>query len=144
MVEEFLADVVSLSSDEYGNYVVQHVLEHCGDDVVSRITSILDQHVSTVPKMAADRVIGSVIAKALSRANNEGSRSLATTLLQDPERSAVMACSRWGYQAVKQALQLTDDPTHNKACAELHSRSQRLNLSRYGRQVARVLSVASP
>merc|ERR1712100_190380 len=139
MVEEFLADVASLSSHRYGNYVVQHLLEHCGDDMVSRITSILDQHVSTVPKMAADGLIGSVIAKALSRPNNEGSRSLATTLLQDSERSAVMACSRRGHQAVKQALQLTDDATRNKACAELYWRSQRLNLSRYGRQVARDL-----
>jgi len=136
MVEEFLADVASLSSHTYGNYVVQHLLQHCGDDVVSRITSILDQHVSTMPDMAAGGFIGSVIAKALSRANNEGSRSLATTLLQDPERSAVMACSRWGHHAVKQALQLTDDLTRNKACAELHWRSQRLNFSRYGRQVA--------
>merc|ERR1719456_1831324 len=39
--EELLTDVVALSSHGFGNFVVLHVLNHCGSDIVSRVVSTL-------------------------------------------------------------------------------------------------------
>jgi pumilio RNA-binding family len=133
LVQDLLTDAVAMSTHIYGNYVVSHLLEHCGPEVVLQITASLQKHVSTMP---ADGYAGTVIGKALSHASKESARSLALSVLQDPERLTVMACSRWGHQAVKQALQLADAPERQKACAELSWRSNRLRSSRYGRLVA--------
>lgn len=132
MVEDLLADAVSLSAHAFGNYVMAHIVEHCDADTVLRLTSILEEH---FPKMAADGYAGGVLGAALAKATNTGRQSLAHALCKDPQHLTIMACSRWGHAAVKQALLLADPPIRRTACAELSRRSDRLRSSRYGRLV---------
>lgn len=110
-----------------------HIFEQCGQGVVSRLASTLTQH---LPNMAADGYIGAVIGKALNHTNNEACISLAAGLLQEHAHMVVMACSRWGYVAVKQALQLVSAFEQDKACSELAHCASKLRSSRYGRLVA--------
>lgn len=132
MVEAFLADAFALSTHLFGHFFMLHVLEYCSPDVVSCIVHILDDDLAA---MAADGPAGAVIGKALSKSTKEGCHSLVTNLLKDPERLTIMACSRWGHDAVKQALQMADSSTCHEACAELLKRSARLRSSRYGRSL---------
>lgn len=133
IIEVLLNDAVELSSHAYGHYVMQHIFEQCGSDVVSRLASILQQ---SLTNMDADGFVGSVIGKAFTHINNEACVSLASSLLQEHARVLVMACSRWGYLAVKTALQLVADAEQEKACSELASCSTKLRATRYGRLVA--------
>lgn len=133
IVEVLLNSALDLSSHTYGHYVMMHLFEHCGPDVISRLAIILQQHVSS---MAPDGYVGAVISKALAHSNNEACQSLAVRLLQELAPVIIMACSRWGYLAVKQALQLVPAPEQEKACSELARCSGKLRSSRYGRLVA--------
>lgn len=133
MVEVLLNDAVDLSSHTYGHYVMMHLFEQCDQDVVSRLASTLQQH---LPNMTADGYIGAVIGKALNHTNTKACVSLAAGLLQEHAHVVVMACSRWGYAAVKQALVLVSASEQDKACKELAHCSPKLRSSRYGRLVA--------
>lgn len=137
MVNELLAEGAMLSTHIYGYYVMQHLLEHLGAEVAMQISAGLEENLSN---MAPDGYAGAVIGTALSKADNAGAYSLAQALLKDPERSAMMACSRWGHTAVKHALQIVDVPTQEKACTELMWYSGRLRSNRYGRLVAGVIA----
>jgi len=137
LVEALLADVVALSSHMYGNFVVQHLLEHCDSDVVARIVSALVKHMTT---FAADGYAGSVMGKALRQSATPENLPLVKALLKDPERLTVMACSRWGHLAVKQAMQLADAPMRRQAGTELKRRLGRYRSSRYGRLVANFIN----
>lgn len=133
IVEILFIDAVDLSSHTYGHYVMQHLFEQCNHDVVSRLSCSLQQH---LPNMIADGYIGAVIGKALNHTNNEACVSLAASLLQEHAHMVVMACSRWGYLAIKQALQLVSTSDQDKAFAELMRCQNKLRSSRYGRLVA--------
>jgi mRNA-binding protein PUF3 len=133
MVEVLLNDAVDLASHTYGHYVMMHIFEQGGQDVVSRLASTLQQH---LPDMVADGYIGAVIGKALNHTNNEACVSLAAGLLQEHAHMVSMACSRWGYVAIKQALQLVSTFEQDKACNEIAYCSSKLRSSRYGRLVA--------
>lgn len=133
IVEVLLSDAVDLSSHTYGHYVMQHLFEQCSPDVVSHLSYSLQQH---LPNMIADGYVGAVIGKALNHVDNEACVSLAAGLLQEHAHMVVMACSRWGYLAIKQALQLVSTSDQEKAFAELTRCSNKLRSSRYGRLVA--------
>lgn len=132
MVGELLAEAASLSSHIYGNYVMQHIVEFCGPEDVSHLTSLLEQR---VPDMVRNDYAAAVIGKALSQANNERRHALAQALLRQPEQLAAMSCSRKGHVAVKEALQLAEDVARSKVCDELASRFGRLRACRYGRAI---------
>jgi hypothetical protein len=134
MVEELLSDAVKLTSHPFGNFVMQHLWDHGGDDVRSRLTSILLSHMSTFD---AKGVAGSVIGKALNlQEATTATQSLAHSVLQDPERLTTMACSRYGHLAVEQALALADEPRRRQACGDLKLRWDMLHSSkRYGRPI---------
>jgi len=141
LVEEILPDTLALCSHIYGNYVIQHLLEHGGPDVTSRITATLEENVSTI---SGDGYAGAVLAKALSHASEEESMSLANAFLKYADLVAAMSCSRWGHGAVKLALKLATAPERQQACAELMWRSNRLRSSRYGRLVVSAASDYTP
>lgn len=137
LVEELLAEGAVLSGHIYGYYVMQHLLEHGPPDVAARISATLEQNLAF---MAPEGYVGAVIGTSLSKSTNTGAHSIAKALLKDPERSAMMACSRWGHSAVKHALQLVEEPLRNKACTELMTYLGRLCSNRYGRLVASVIA----
>lgn len=133
LVEQLLTETVALSLHTFGNFVMLHLLEHC-PSVVTQVASTLDEHMATLPMI--DGCVGAVIAEALKYADNEASRSLAATLLQDQDRVAIMACSRWGHPAIKRALQLADDTARQEACSLVLRCADQLRTNRYGRQVS--------
>jgi len=137
LVEEILAEGVVLSGHIYGYYVMQHLLEHGPTDVAARISAILEEN---LPFTAAESYAGAVIGTALSKSTNTGAVPLAEALLKDTERSAMMACSRWGHTAVKLAFQLVEEPLRSKVSTELMWYSQRLRSNRYGRLVASAIA----
>lgn len=133
VVAVLLNDAVDLSSHTYGHYVMMHIFEQCGQDTVSTLASTLKQH---LPNMIADGYIGGVIGKALIHTYNQACVSLAAGLLHEHVHMVTMACSRWGYLAVKQALQVVSPIEQEKALRQLWQCSAKLRLSRYGRLVS--------
>lgn len=153
LVQELLAECTVLASHIYGYYVIQHLLTHLGPDVAACINSTLEQNLSI---MAPGGYVGAVIETSLKKcfsttadgqlltktalqieSENPGAQPLVDALLNQAEYAATMACSRWGHNAVKYALQLADAPLLEKACANLTYYSSWLRSDRYGRLVAR-------
>lgn len=137
LVEELLAEGAVLSGHIYGYYVMQHLLEHGPIDVAAHISTILEEN---LPFTAPDSYAGAVIGTALGTSTNTGAGSLAKALLKDTEHAAMMACSRWGYTAVKLAFQLVEEPLRSKFATELSWYSNRLRSNRYGRLVASAIA----
>eukprot|EP00429_Kryptoperidinium_foliaceum_P071030 CAMPEP_0176057730 /NCGR_PEP_ID=MMETSP0120_2-20121206/28756_1 /TAXON_ID=160619 /ORGANISM="Kryptoperidinium foliaceum, Strain CCMP 1326" /LENGTH=382 /DNA_ID=CAMNT_0017391245 /DNA_START=57 /DNA_END=1205 /DNA_ORIENTATION=- len=143
IVCEIINDSTALSSHPYGNYVVQHVLEH-GPPCAKRQ---LAEHIGRcLPNLRFDGSMGAVVAKALACGEIECRLELARRVLAVPGLIRRMAPTRHGHIAVKLVLQLFEESPieHAAACGALDYDMDTLKESRYGRfLVAYLLSDSS-
>jgi len=132
MVQILLADAVALCKHRYGNYVMQHVLEHGTESWRREFAKILERKLGAV---GTDVNGGAVLGKAFAYATHEDQVSLATGLVSEPGLLVKVARTRYGHGAVKIALQLLSGSGLADAQQQLLAEADSLRLTRYGRSV---------
>jgi len=103
LVEEVIAEAVTLGRHTYGNYVLQHALKYGPPDQRQRLYEILDCH---LPTLAPDSYGSAVLVRALSTGEVSTRRALARHAAAMPGLVPAMARSRHGPAAMRIVLQL--------------------------------------
>jgi len=133
LVEELLTEAVTLCTHIFGNYVMQHLLEHGTEAHILGLTQILTEHGSVVCR---DPHGSAVLEKCFGHASPAAQVALANSLVMEPDKLAMMGCTRHGNRAAKQALAVADLPYRNNALMALIEQKEKLRVSRYGRALA--------
>mmetsp|Transcript_33274 Transcript_33274/g.72620 ORF Transcript_33274/g.72620 Transcript_33274/m.72620 type:complete len:377 (+) Transcript_33274:85-1215(+) len=132
LVEDIIAESIVLSTHPYGNYVMQHVLEHGSLEQRGSITKLLADNASAVGK---DGYACAVAAKALSHSQDKDKQMLALAMYDVPGLLESMARTRHGHIATKLVYQELPDQQRDALRRELTADSGGLRSSRYGRIV---------
>lgn len=137
MVNELLDDVRNLSMDQFGNYMMQHILEygflHQRRALATSLLGCLDKYDK---KICSNECGVAVIGKALEHAPEEERQAIAEALLQDKDRFIRLAMQRHGKVAIATILL---GPEKRKARELLVEHAEQLT-SRHSKQVLKLVS----
>ena len=139
-VGALLCDARVLCTHVYGNFVLQHLLEHGEQAHRRRIVHVLSSDLKAV---ALDRYGGGVLGKALSFGLVEDQRRLAELVLHERGLLSKMACLRSGFAATQRLLRVArcDPQLLASARPELMPRAARIQRTERGRVI---IVAASP
>jgi hypothetical protein len=139
IVDELLADAMTLSKHPYASYVMQQIFEQGTDEHQNRLMEVL---VANAVTLAADSFACAVMQKGFLYGDLEGRLKLASTILQDTGLIVRMARNRRGVQVVKLLMDLFDEgsPEYASIRAQLRDEEASLRRARYGRTVFGLLA----
>lgn len=109
VMDEILKSVRMLAQDQYGNYVVQHVLEH---GKPHERTSIIDQLIGQIVQMSQQKFASNVVEKCLTFGTPEERQILVTEMLgttDENEPLQVMMKDQFANYVVQKVLETCDD-----------------------------------
>ncbi|KAF3970750.1 hypothetical protein CMV_005575 [Castanea mollissima] len=109
MMDEILLSVCMLAQDQYGNYVVQHVLEHGKPHERS---SIITKLTGQIVQMSQQKFASNVIEKCLSFGTAAERQALVTEMLgatDENEPLQVMMKDQFANYVVQKVLETCDD-----------------------------------
>merc|ERR1740139_1532410 len=100
MVDEFVNRSEELSRHQYGNFVIQHLLEHGS---CFRRAGVLQRLLPFLPYLSTHRTASHVVQQALNHSSAEGRQALVEALLQaePPYMLVQLAASRYGSYVVE-------------------------------------------
>lgn len=130
---ELLTEAVTLCTHIFGNYVMQHLLEHGTEAHISSLTQVLIERAAIVSR---DPHGNAVLEKCFSHVNAAGKVALANALAMKPDLLFAMGSTRHGNRAAKEALASAELEHRNYACVTLMEQKAKLRASRYGRALA--------
>nr|XP_009795321.1 PREDICTED: pumilio homolog 3-like [Nicotiana sylvestris] len=88
--KEILQSVCMLAQDQYGNYVVQHVLEHGNPE---ERTSIINKLMGQIVQMSQQKFASNVVEKCLSFGTPEERQTLVNEILgSEAETDPLQVC----------------------------------------------------
>lgn len=126
-----IADVLPISCHAYGNYVIQHILQH--SSLQGELCAALEEHLAN---LSSDVYGAAAVSCAMTTATQASRLSLAKAIMQEPSVLIRLACSRHGHAAAREVLQVVEGPDRTLALRILQHNQNRLQRSRYGRIVA--------
>lgn len=133
-LEAFLAEILEesreLSRHVYGNFVVQHVLEH-GEQTHRR--HIVDMLMRDLLGAATDQHACSVLDKALSYCSQEDQQRLAQRLLSEEGLLATMANFRGGFAATQRLFKVVGGKLLDEARSQIKHRASDIIRTKHGR-----------
>lgn len=121
-----------LCTHPFGNYVMQHLLEHGTNEHKHRLSKALEWQVSVVN---VDSYTSAVLRKALCNSSAEDQTSLARAVIATPGLVVSLACSRHGSAAVQHMLHEMQGDDQTEIQRQLMAQVAVLRSSRYGRFV---------
>ncbi|CAK9081482.1 unnamed protein product [Durusdinium trenchii] len=133
VLQALIRDAQLISCHAYGNYVMQHVLQHSSDSVQEELCGVLEEH---LPALSSDVYGAAVVSCAMSTARHPCRVALARAILKEPSVLVRLACSRHGHGAARDVLQVLEGTDRTQALRILHQHQNRLQRCRYGRIVA--------
>lgn len=133
LIEEILTDALAHCTHPFGNYVMQHILEHGDLAHRSRIARIIEPHVKS---MGADVHASAVVGKAMTHCAPEDQKLIARALVRESGLISQMARTRHGHVAAKLVFNVLDGQDLEQARYQISPDLQNLRGSRYGRFVA--------
>jgi len=136
LVEDLLEYGSELCSDQYGNFVVQHVLEYGCDDHKHRMSQIVAEQIVSIP---GDYHGCSVVSAALKHSLPDDQVLVARAVLARRGLLTRMACQRHGHDAVMSFLNLVNTRERAEAKRQLRASIVQLRKSRYGRVMVKQL-----
>lgn len=136
---EFLQPVIddcqALCKDQYGNFIIQHLLEHGTDDHKNAIVQVVK---ADLKDFAVHQHACSVLDKALSYTNLQN--ELAEEILNSNCLLVEMASKiRIGYTAVQRMLVMMDGSMLNRAREQLSAIRNSLKETKQGKELFRKL-----
>ncbi|GJZ98593.1 pumilio homolog 1-like protein [Tanacetum coccineum] len=109
VMDEILKSICMLAQDQYGNYVVQHVLEH---GKPHERTCIIDQLTGQIVQMSQQKFASNVVEKCLTFGTPEERQVLVTEMLgttDENEPLQVMMKDQFANYVVQKVLETCDD-----------------------------------
>jgi len=137
LIEEILSHSQQLCMDEYGNYVIQELLQRGETEHRHRIAMMLVEQKDNT--LFTDCRAGNVVRHALTCCCQPDQCLLANRLLREKGLIATMACQRHGHRAVEVLLQISGG-VGQKAAGQLSEKIPELRSSRFGRVLVEALS----
>jgi hypothetical protein len=153
LLDEIISHAQELCFDQYGNFVIQHLLEHGNDEHKEKIVTVILRNLRAV---ALDTQACSVLDKAVSYTKLD--KKLAEAILAEEGLLVDISLSRFGYAATQSLCRVfsrSDDVsgqgkgTANKplmeiAQSQLKAMLPRLEQSKHGRAVLSSLLTVFP
>ena len=139
-IDDVLGDVRSISEDPYGNFVVQHILEHGGDEHRGRIVRALGADLRSA---ATHPNVCQVLNKALIYAAPEDQRSLVVAVVSQG-LLADMAVQRTGFATTQRLLEVATGPLLQEAHQQLRADARRIESTKHGLALLDLVSRESP
>jgi hypothetical protein len=138
MLSEIVKDSIALSRHPFGNFVMQHVLEHAEpkhrEMVVGAVyRELADTAMDHLQSPALDAHASNVLDKALSYTSVPDQRRLAVALLAQPGLLVKMACSRHGSSATQRLLMVVDGRLLAEAQTQLTGGSRAIQSKKDGK-----------
>lgn len=140
LVEDLLNFGSQLCSDQFGNFVVQHVLEFGCDDHKHRMSQIVAGQIASIP---GDYHGCAVVSAALAHSSADDKVLVARSVLGRRGFLVCMARQRHGHDAVMSLLHLVNTRERKEAERQLRASLNQLQKSRYGRVMAKHLESQS-
>jgi len=140
LVEDLLNNGSQLCSDQFGNFVVQHLLEFGSDQHKHRMSRIVAGHIASIK---GDYHGCAVVSAALTHSVPEDQRVVARAVLRRRDLLVSMARQRHGHDAVMSLLNIFDTRERADAERQLRASIAQLKNSRYGRVMAKYLEPQS-
>lgn len=140
LVEDLLDAGPKLCTDQYGNFVVQHVLEFGTDEHKHRMSRIVAGQIASIP---GDYHGCSVVSAALTHSLAKDKIMVARSVLARRGFLLCMARQRHGHDAVMCLLNLVNTKERMEAERQLRASIVQLQRSRYGRVMAKYLESQS-
>jgi len=140
LVEDVLDFGPQLCTDQYGNFVVQHVLEFGRDDHKQRMSRIIAAQIAVMKKDYHDCA---VVSAALTHSAQNDKILVARAVLGRRGFLVSMARQRHGHDAVMGMLNLFNTREKAEAERQLRIDIRQLQKSRYGRVMAKHLDLMS-
>lgn len=136
LVDDLLENGSQLCSDQYGNFVVQHVLEFGCDDHKHRMSQIVTKQIASIQ---GDYHGCAVVSSALNHSLPEDKILIARAVLGRRGLLVSMARQRHGHDAVMILLNLVERKERADAERQLRASVAQLQKSRYGRIMAKYI-----
>jgi hypothetical protein len=125
-----LEEALHLCRHVYGNFVIQHVLEH-GEQTQKR--RIIDVLCSDLAGVALDQHACSVLDKALSYGSPSDQLLLAEQVISERGLLAAMATMRGGFAATQRLFRVVEGRLLEEARSQLASQAQEIQRTKHGR-----------
>ncbi|KAJ6806026.1 pumilio-like protein 1-like isoform X2 [Iris pallida] len=139
IMEEILDSVCTLAQDQYGNYVVQHVLQHGKAEERSCIISML---AGQIVKMSQQKFASNVVEKCLAYGSHGECQLLINEMLgstDENEPLQAMMKDQFGNYVVQKILETCDDQNRELILSRIRVHLNALKRYTYGKHiVARV------
>lgn len=139
LVDVLIADALELSVHNYGNYVMQHVLEYGTPAKQLELVKAIEKHLGTIGHVSCG---SAVISAAMAHAGPYRTH-LAQVILEEPQLLTSLAHVRHGHLAVHLVLEVLEGPERQLALSQLRVQEESLEHSRSGRSVVVLLESAS-
>ncbi|CAL9098168.1 unnamed protein product [Musa textilis] len=139
MMGEILQSVCLLAQDQYGNYVVQHVLEHGKPHERS---AIVKEFAGQIAQMSLQKFASNVVEKCLTFGSPEERQILVNEMLGSTDKNEplqVMMKDQFANYVVQKALETCDDEQRELILSRIKVHLNALKKYTYGKHiVARV------
>jgi len=137
LIDSILIEPVQLCTHPYGNYVMQHILEHGSPEHKHIICGLLEPLAKTLGggSLQGSEYVCAVFGKALCHGSPEDRARLARSVILVPRLLTDIACTRHGHVTAKLVLQAADCEHLGMAQSQLAAKADFLRQSRYGRFV---------
>ncbi|XP_020115201.1 pumilio homolog 1-like [Ananas comosus] len=139
MMDEIMQSVCTLAQDQYGNYVIQHVLQQGKPEERSAIISKL---AGQIVKMSQQKFASNVVEKCLTYGTPEERQLLINEMLgstDENEPLQVMMKDQFGNYVVQKVLETCDDHNRELILSRIKVHLNALKRYTYGKHiVARV------
>lgn len=131
LIDNLLAEAISLCNHNYGSFLMQHLLEYGDDYHIKILLNELTQHAAVI---AADPCGVTVLSKALLYPGQEQA-ALANVLAAHPSWLVSMSVWRHGYNSAKISLETAAPHLQRSALKDVLRNHRNLKKSRYGRKL---------
>ena len=123
LLEELLAEVASLSANQFASHVLQSILEHGTGVMRQQIAEVLHINLS---RLATNRYASRLIESALMYCAFSDQEKLVMKLLSLPDELPTLVNSTFGFFVVRAFAQHSQD-CHDEMLKILHAKAEQLN-----------------
>mmetsp|Transcript_57123 Transcript_57123/g.148722 ORF Transcript_57123/g.148722 Transcript_57123/m.148722 type:complete len:289 (+) Transcript_57123:245-1111(+) len=132
LLKPVLTDFLALAQHQYGNYVVQHLLEYSSPEHRRRIAGLVEQNLRT---LVLDPFGSAVVSGSLNKAPIGCQVSLARALVQQPGCLVLLACMKHGCVAATRVLRVLRGEELEEARRVMLAEKGALRASKLGQEL---------
>ncbi|CAL9072478.1 unnamed protein product [Musa acuminata var. zebrina] len=135
MMDEIRESVCTLAQDQYGNYVIQHVLQHGRQEERS---DIISQLTGQIVKMSQQKYASNVVEKCLTYGTPEERQLLINEMLgstDENEPLQVMMKDQFANYVVQKVLETCDDQNRELILSRIKVHLNALKRYTYGKHI---------